>query len=142
MSATEDDDRKTVSFKASGKKKKNGEKLVVETGPAPNAVTMGGSKTGETRTTEDLNKTPIRSQDATDEQFPVDLSRHDPRDAIQTAKLELQEAGRPGVTKFGQLIASDSDFEWLRSKREAEAEANFQVRLPRRRKIGFGQQTC
>jgi len=41
-------------------------------------------------------------------------------------KLSLQDAAKaPGVTPFGALTASDSDFDWLQSLREHEAEANY-----------------
>ncbi len=129
-------DTKTVTFQA--KKKKSPAKM----NPAPNQVSMAGGKGGEDRIAKTvimdnvarddgvLAETPLRDQQATDEQFPTaSLAKPDKRDAIQTAKLEMQAdpSAAPGVTKFGKLIATDSDFEWLRSKREQEAEANFQV---------------
>ena len=131
-------DTKTVTFQA--KKKKSPAKI----NPAPNQVSMAGGEGGKDREPKtvllahlarddgELAETPLRDPTAVDEQFPTaDLKKSDPRDAVQTAKLELQaqsEAeGKPGVTKFGKLVATDSDFEWLRSKREQEAEANFQV---------------
>ena len=122
MSATTQE-KKVLRFKEDGKGKNE-----IPTTVAPNAIQMGGSPTGGQRTDAELEATPIRDRAATDEQFATDaLRQEDPRDALMTAKLELAAAGgEPGVTPFGQLIAKDSDFEWLRSKREAEAEANFQ----------------
>lgn len=132
MSASE---TKTVTFQA--KKKKSPAKI----NPAPEQVSMAGGPGGAERPAKlvvdakegvvvdsgTLATTPLRSAGAVDEQFPTAaLSKSDPRDAIQTAKLELQAEAAPGVTKFGKLVATDSDFEWLRSKREKEAEANFQ----------------
>jgi hypothetical protein len=128
-------DTKTVTFQA--KKKKSPAKI----NPAPNQVSMAGGPGGEDRPANlavkdgvvvdsgSLATTPLRSNTATDEQFPTAaLNKSDPRDALQTAKLELQAdpEAAPGMTKFGKLIAKDSDFEWLRAKREQEAEANFQ----------------
>lgn len=70
----------------------------------------------------------LRKQDGVDEQFPTnELGAKDPRDEIMSEKLALQDPVYPGVTPFGQLVAKDSDFEWLRRKREAEADANFQA---------------
>lgn len=70
---------------------------------------------------------PLRS-DNVDEQFPTGgLGARDPRDEIMEAKIASQDADQPGITPFGQLIAKDSDFEWLQKKREAEAYANFQA---------------
>lgn len=120
MSAAE---TKTVSFQA--KKKKSPAKI----NPAPNQVSMAAGQGGVDRPEGQLQEVPLRSGTQVDEQFPTaELAKPDPRDAIQTAKLELQAEAAPGVTKFGKLVATDSDFEWLRSKREQEAEANFQVR--------------
>lgn len=69
----------------------------------------------------------LRSRDVVDEQFPTNaLGAQDPRDEIMSEKLASQDAVYPGITPFGQLIAKDSDFEWARRKREAEAYANFQ----------------
>ena len=120
MSATTQD-KKVLRFKEDGKGKNE-----IPTTVAPNAVQMGGSPTGGERTDAELEAVPLRSRVDTDEQFATDaLTKEDPRDAVMTAKQELS-ANTPGYTPFGQLIAKDSDFEWLRSKREAEAEANFQ----------------
>lgn len=123
MSAAESG-KKIVTFKAADKAKKNN----IPTTIAPNQVVLAGGPAGAERSDTDLEDTPLRSRTAVDEQFPTEaLSAADPRDAVQTAKLELAAAqGTPGVTPFGRLIATDSDFEWLRHKREKEAEANFQ----------------
>lgn len=130
-------DTKTVTFQA--KKKKSPAKI----NPAPNQVSLAGGEGGAERPANltaqdgvvvdsgDLARTPLRSATQVDEQFPTaELAKSDPRDAIQTAKLELQKEAAPGVTKFGKLVATDSDFEWLRAKREQEAEANFQQVRP------------
>ena len=76
------------------------------------------------RTDKDL-KTP-RQQGVMDEQFPTgDLDATTEEDVRMATKLNL--ADEQGRTPFGQLIASDSDFDWLDRKRQAEDEANFQA---------------
>lgn len=68
----------------------------------------------------------LRDNAQSDEQFPTNgLGAQDRRDALMSAKLSSQTD--KGVTPFGVLQATDSDFEWLRKKRETEAEANFQA---------------
>lgn len=122
--------KKTVTFEAADKAK--GSENKIPTSVAPSAVSMAGGKDGAERTQAQFQALPLRDRDATDEQFPTDaLTKSDPRDEIMTAKLQLQQdpttkASTPGITPFGVLTASDSDFEWLRQKRDTEAEANFQ----------------
>lgn len=70
---------------------------------------------------------PIRANNVMDEQFPTDnLTAHDARDEMMDARLQLQQGMGQGVTPFGVMTASDSDFEWLRAKFKAEEYANFQ----------------
>jgi len=102
----------------------------------PNAVSMPverdalgrfKSKVGTKPETNGNEEAPLRS-DNVDEQFPTSgLQDSDPRDEIMSAKLAVQDKDHPGITPFGQLLAKDSDFEWLRKKREIEAYANFQA---------------
>jgi hypothetical protein len=122
---SDSDGKKVVTFKAADKKKKG----AIPTSVAPDAVEMAGGRDGADRTQQEFQETEIRDRTATDEQFPTAaLTREDPEDKVQVAKLQLQGQGGlgPGVTPFGQLIASDSDFKWLQKKRDMEAEANFQ----------------
>lgn len=51
------------------------------------------------------------------------LQARDKRDEIISEKAQYMDAG--GMTKFGQVVATDADFEWLRKKRETEAFANL-----------------
>lgn len=58
------------------------------------------------------------------------LSARDPRDERVAEKMQFVKAGKDagssgGQTAFGQVVATDSDFDWLAKKREAEAAANF-----------------
>lgn len=95
----------------------------------PNTVIMnpGRDKLGRFLPGTSNMTNPLRKVDGVDEQFPTDaLGAEDPRDEIMSAKLSSQDPVYPGETPFGQLIAKDSDFEWARRKREAEAYANFQ----------------
>jgi hypothetical protein len=75
-----------------------------------------------------LRDVPLRDPTAVDEQFPTSgfVSRDNKKDVVMSYKLGSQNGGAPGVTPFGQLIAKDSDFEWLRQKREEQEYANFQ----------------
>lgn len=116
--------KKLVQFEAADKTKGKDDKI--PTAVAPDAVAMPGGKDGETRAEAEFNQTPLRSREATDEQFPTEkLTRSDKGDVVQSMKIELGDES--GVTPFGQLIASDSDFKWLQKKRDQEAEANFQA---------------
>lgn len=91
----------------------------------PEQVSMLGGEDGVARTDQQLQATPIRSRTATDEQFPTaDLKKTSEEDTLMVEKLQLQD--EPGITAFGKLIAKDSDFEWLRRKKEQDAEASFQ----------------
>lgn len=95
----------------------------------PNSVTLqpGRDALGRFTSSKGNAGAPLRSNNV-DEQFPTaGLQDSDPRDEIMTAKLSVQDKDHPGITPFGQMIAKDSDFEWLRKKREAEAYANFQT---------------
>ncbi len=93
---------------------------------APNAVNPGLSDTNVGRNGAAVADVPLRQQGAVDEQFATEeLETQSDRDVAMNDKLKAQTA--PGVTPFGQLIASDEDFAWLRGKREAEAYANFQA---------------
>lgn len=86
---------------------------------APNAVSFVPPE-------RDLSQVAPRDRDAMDEQFRSEAYQtKDARDELMTAKLQLQEEGQPGVTKFGVLQAKDEDFEWLRKKREQAEYANF-----------------
>lgn len=67
----------------------------------------------------------IRSATVPDVQFPTTFQSHDARDKVMAAKLALADA--KGVTPFGQLIASEADFDWVERKRLAAEEANFQA---------------
>jgi hypothetical protein len=75
-----------------------------------------------------LDSVPLRDPQAVDEQFPTSafVDRDNKKDVIMNAKLASQDDSKPGVTPFGQLIAKDSDFQWLQQKREQEEYANFQ----------------
>lgn len=58
------------------------------------------------------------------------LTGRDPRDERVAEKMQFVQAGRTaggvqGQTAFGQVVASDADFDWLAKKRETEAAANF-----------------
>jgi hypothetical protein len=118
------DGKRTVTFKASNGKKT---KKTMQQTVAPNQITLAGGKDGADRTQEKLDATPLRKRDEVDEQFPTAaLAMPQEEDALMAEKLELQDEARPGVTVFGQLTAKDSDFLWLRGKREQEAEALFQ----------------
>ena len=67
----------------------------------------------------------LRDPSQSDEQFPTTAYESpEEEDALMTAKLQMQQQGK-GVTPFGVLQAKDSDFEWLRRKREASEYANF-----------------
>lgn len=51
------------------------------------------------------------------------LQARDSRDELISEKAQMMNAG--GMSKFGQVNATDADFEWLRKKRETEAFANL-----------------
>jgi len=51
------------------------------------------------------------------------LTRMSGRDELMKEKMEFMD--KDGMTPFGQVHATDADFEWLRRKRETEAEANL-----------------
>lgn len=54
------------------------------------------------------------------------LGAEDPRDELMQEKMEfLKAGGQTGNTKFGQITATDEDFEWLQRKRDTEALANM-----------------
>ena len=90
----------------------------VEDQASPNAVSFAPER--------DLGQVAPRDRDAMDEQFRSDAYQgSDAEDELMTAKLQLQEDGQPGVTKFGVLEAKDKDFAWLRKKREQAEYANF-----------------
>lgn len=99
--------------------------------PAPNAIVQPAGKDGGPRTEAQFKAAPLRSESDVAEQFPADFSRKGDatQDTRMMAKLELQkasqDAGKPGVTPFGVLTASDTDFEWMQSLREHEAEVNY-----------------
>lgn len=128
MSAT-----KKVTFKTSGGKNVefNAKKAITkdqldsieqEATPMQVVLPVDTDGSGNQRKVDNI---PLRSRDATAEQFPADYSDPDARDRIMTEKLALADA--KGVTPFGQLIATDNDFNWLDRKREAEAYANFSL---------------
>jgi len=117
---------RTVSFQAKPKMVKHALDSVADESH-PNQVQMAGGPDGVGRENNALAQVRPRDPNAVDEQFPTnDLRGDDPADVLMLDKLSLQDKGMPGVTPFGALVASDSDFEWLRRKREEEAEANFQ----------------
>jgi hypothetical protein len=116
--------KKLVQFEAADKA--HGDKKI-PTSLAPDAVAMGGAQDGTERPQAVFQATGPRARGVVDEQFPTDaLTQSDPRDEIMEAKLQSQEPDNQGMTPFGKLVASDADFEWLRKKRDTEAEANFQ----------------
>lgn len=118
--------KKLVQFEAADKAK--GKDNKIPTSVAPDAVQMPSGPDGAERTAAAFSETELRQRDATDEQFPTAaLNRSDEGDVVQSMKLELQKGQEPGITPFGQLIASDSDFKWLQKKRDQEAEADFQA---------------
>lgn len=95
----------------------------------PNAIAMAPQTDGTTidNTTGGprLQSVDHRTKGTPDEQFPTaDLTRSDKDDLLRAEKLALASA--TGVTPFGKLTADDSDFHWLRKKREQAEEANFQ----------------
>lgn len=51
------------------------------------------------------------------------------KDEMMREKMEFMD--KDGKTPFGQVIATDSDFEWLRKKRETESKANFDAWIGR-----------
>lgn len=51
------------------------------------------------------------------------LTRMSGRDELIKEKMEFMD--KDGMTPFGRVQATDADFEWLRKKRETEAEANL-----------------
>lgn len=66
----------------------------------------------------------FRAANDMDEQFPSSgYQAQEDKDALMASKLSSQTT--QGVTPFGVLQAKDSDFEWLRRKREASEYANF-----------------
>jgi hypothetical protein len=64
----------------------------------------------------------------TTRQFPRGgLNADDPRDELMKEKMEFIAGGQgqPGMTPFGEVIATDADFQWLQRKRDTEALANL-----------------
>lgn len=129
MSAT-----KKVTFKTSGGKNVefNAKKAItkdkldqIEQEATPMQVVLPVNADPGTGNKRDVDKIPLRDPASTAEQFPADYSDPDARDRIMTEKIALSD--EKGMTKFGQLIASDGDFNWLDKKREAEAYANFSL---------------
>lgn len=113
--------KKEVKFMATDKSVK-AKMDALHRGAAPNQDIVAGR---ETPIADDENAVP-REPGKMDTQFPTDeLTEEDPRDKIMAAKIAL--ANEQGVTPFGQLIASDSDFAWLDRKREKEDEAQLQA---------------
>ena len=51
------------------------------------------------------------------------LQARDRRDELISEKAQFM--GKNGMSPFGQIVATDKDFEWLRKKRETEAFANL-----------------
>ena len=121
--------KKEVKFMASDKSASNVKKKMdqIHTEAAPDQTVVAGLEDGRGNAldpTDGTNKP--RQQGVMDVQFPTDeLTDHDPRDRIMAEKLAL--ADKSGVTPFGRLVASDSDFDWLDRKRQKEDEANFQT---------------
>ena len=52
------------------------------------------------------------------------LQARDPRDELISEKAQMMDE-TTGLTKFGQVQATDADFKWLQKKREADQLANF-----------------
>ena len=109
----------------------------IPTDHAPNAIAMMAMSDGTARGPGDLAIIGNRQSGAIDEQFPTDaLTKSSPQDELMTTKLSMSQAQVPaqpgavalpvGTTPFGKLVAQDADFKWLQSKRDQEAEANFQ----------------
>lgn len=125
---------KTVTFQAKDKSAKKVDSAMQEIHESsnPNQVAMAAGVDGTNdrtlpgrTTSQTLEQTALRQPGAVDEQFPTTaLTKKDARDVMMTDKLAL--ADEEGITPFGQLIATDEDFAWLRGKREKEEEANFQ----------------
>lgn len=113
-----------ASDKGAANVKKKMDQIHKETEPAQTVV----AGVGDGRTVplgQDASAVP-RQQGVMDEQFPTaDLQTPDPRDALMSQKIQL--ADERGITPFGRLVASDSDFDWLDRKRQQEDEANFQA---------------
>lgn len=54
------------------------------------------------------------------------LDHQDARDELMKEKMEfLKSGGGMGMTPFGQIQATDADFQWLQHKRDQEALANL-----------------
>jgi hypothetical protein len=130
---------KTVSFQAKEKKLGQGGKGL----PIPSnqgQINMAGGPNATPRSDADLKKLPIRDPAAVDVQFPTDAHQEsDPRDMMLAAKLDLARANEaaqkaaqpnkpvtPGVTPFGVMQASNSDFQRLIDVREKELELQFE----------------
>lgn len=101
--------------------------LAEDLNPAVNAIVQPAGKDGGVRSEAEFAAVPIRDNKAVAEQFPANFQRKTDaqEDIRQTTKLELQTEGKPGVTPFGVLQATDKDFDWLKSLREHEAEVNY-----------------
>lgn len=105
-----------------------------------NQIAMAGGKDATERTQADFKKIPLRSREDVDEQFPTGAHvDNDPRDELLAEKMELQAAGMaqqkkdnpnkdavPGVTPFGILQASDSDFKRLQEIKDKELDKQFE----------------
>lgn len=120
--------KKEVKFMAEDKSAKNVKKKMdkLHAEAAPNQTVVAGVGDGRYEALGDDEDAAPRTPGRMDEQFPTDdLTQEDPRDKIMAAKLAL--ADKQGVTPFGQLIASDSDFDWLDRKRAKEDEADLQA---------------
>lgn len=104
-----------------------------------NQIAMAGGKDATNRTQAQFQALPLRDREAVDEQFPT--SAHidsDPRDELLAEKMELQAAGMaqqkaanvanpvPGVTPFGILQATDSDFQRLQDIKDKELDVQFE----------------
>ena len=116
---------KTVHFEAKDKSAKAVQKKMDEIHESshPNQVAMAA--TPEDSGQRDLSNVELRAPGVVDEQFPTNaLGKQSKKDLVMTEKLRMANA--QGVTPFGQLIATDEDFKWLRGKREQEEEAKFQ----------------
>lgn len=102
-----------ASSKPAAKAKKLQEKL------SPDQVTLDAARQTP------LSQAKRFESNVPDEQFPTaGLTAKDPRDELMSLKLGTGNAA--GVTPFGQLKASDKDFEWMRKKALAAEKANFE----------------
>lgn len=71
-----------------------------------------------------LDGVPLRAPNTMAEQFPVDLTKKDPKDEIMS--LKMAAITKDGITPMGKVEATDEDFKWLAKKAAQREEADFQ----------------